>query len=413
MNGPGNAKTIWSWALYDFANSIFPAVMLTAVFPVFFQSYIVEGEAGVGELLWGRSVSISALIVALTAPLLGVLADRSGLRKRFLIGYALTCVLAVYAMTVLAPGMAVLAMVLFIFANVGFEGSLVFYNAYLPEIAAPERQGWVSGLGFGVGYIGSALGLLLVIPFVPDRMPLVWVTVATFFLVFSLPAFKNLPPDRRAPGRMRDIVVDGLADFKRVALDVLSLRDLRNFLIAYFFYIDGVLTIIVMAGLIATTTFGFTQEQTIILFLLVQLSALVGALALGRPTDTFGPKLVLLGVLSVWVAVGIAAFFVESVTTFYGLAVAAGLGLGSTQAASRAYVAQLIPKGRETEIFGFYALCGKTSSILGPALFGFITYMANGNQRPGFLLLTVLFLVGGLLLLRVRDPSRRTAGAAS
>jgi len=142
----------------------------------------------------------------------------------------------------------------------------------------------------------------------------------------------------------------------------------------------------------------------IILFLIVQFSALAGAYALAKPTDTLGPKKVLTGVLCLWVAAGVAAYFVESPNLFYGLAVVAGFGLGSVQSASRAFMASLIPDGREAELFGFYALCGRSSSVIGPVLFGGVTYLAGGNQRPGFLVLTGLFLVGLLLLQRVKDP---------
>ena len=189
--------------------------------------------------------------------------------------------------------------------------------------------------------------------------------------------------------------------------EVWALRDIRRFLISYFFYIDGILTVIVMAGVIATETFGFEQTDTIILFLVVQFSAMAGALTLARPTDRIGPKKVLTGVLIMWVMAGIAAYFVQSTAVFYGLAMVAGLGLGSVQSGSRAYLSLLIPKGREAEIFGFYAFCGRTSSVLGPVLFGWATVIAAGNQRPGFLVLTVLMLTGLLLLQRVPVPQVR------
>ena len=185
-----------------------------------------------------------------------------------------------------------------------------------------------------------------------------------------------------------------------------ALRDLRRFLLSYFFYIDGILTIIVMAGVIATETFGFEQTDTIILFLVVQFSAMAGALTLAKPTDRLGPRKVLTGVLTMWVIAGIAAYFVQTTPVFYGLAVVAGLGLGSVQSASRAYMSLLIPRGREAEMFGFYAFCGKTSSVLGPVLFGVATFLAAGNQRPGFLVLTALMLTGLILLRRVPDPTR-------
>ncbi len=397
-------RTVRSWVLYDFANSIYPAVVTTAVFPIFYTGTVVGAEGGLGELWWGWAVSVSAIIVALTSPLLGAIADRSGARKRFLAFYVVMCLIGVALMTTLKPGMIVAGFLFFIIANVGFESANVFYNAYLPDIVPPERLGRTSGHGFGLGYLGSALGLLLVLPFAQQgRVELVWLIVVAFFAIFAIPAFRHLPRDSSGGMGIAQAAARGMADFKRIAAEVWAHQNMRRFLFAFFFYIDGVLTIIVMAAVIAEETFGFDQQQIILLFLIVQVSALAGAFALAKRADTIGPKKVLTGVLFLWVAAGIAVYFVESPNVFYGLAIAAGFGLGSVQSASRALMASIIPDGREAELFGFYALCGRSSSVLGPALFGGVTYLA-GNQRPGFLVLTALFLIGLILLQRVRDP---------
>ena len=398
-------RTVRSWVLYDFANSIYPAVVTTVVFPFFYRGTVVGGEGGVAELWWGWAVAASAVIVACTSPLLGAVADRSGARKRFLAFYVVTCLIGVALMTTLGPGMIVAGFLFFIIANVGFESANVFYNAYLPDIVPSERLGRTSGHGYGLGYLGSALGLLLVLPIaLQERMELVWLVVIAFFAIFSIPAFRFLPKDAGGGMGIVQAASKGVADFRRIAAEVWGYANLRRFLTAFFFYIDGVLTIIVMAAVIAQGTFGFDLQQVIILFLIVQFSAMAGAFALARPTDTLGPKKVLTGVLILWVAAGIFAYFVEDPNVFYGLAIAAGFGLGSVQSASRALMASLIPDGREAELFGFYALCGRSSSVLGPLLFGGVTYLAGGNQRPGFLVLTALFLIGLILLQRVEDP---------
>jgi UMF1 family MFS transporter len=402
-------KQVGAWALFDFANSVYPAVMTTAVFPVYYIRFVVGQDGGQGEWWWGRAVALSALIVALSSPLLGAIADRGGARKKFMLTFTATCLLGVMMMTMLDAGMVVQGFVLFVVANVGFEGALVFYNAYLPDIAPPGRQGWVSGLGFGVGYAGSAIGLAMAIPFARERIELVWLLVAGFFFLFSLPAFLFLPPD--LPGEMTipRAARWGVTNFRTIVGEVWAQKELRNFLFAFFFYIDGVLTIIVMAGAVATGTFGFDETGTIILFMIVQLSALVGAFTLAKPTDRWGPKRVLNGVLFVWILTGVSAFFLQDPNLFYALAVVAGLGLGSVQAASRSFMSSLIPEGKEAEMFGFYALCGKSSSVLGPMLFGGVTVLAGGNQRPGFLVLTALFVIGLVLLQRVRDPAAARA----
>ena len=403
-------RTVRAWVLYDFANSIYPAVVTTAVFPLFYVNVIVADGGGLGELWWGWAVSASALLVAFTSPLLGAIADRSGARKKFFGVYVAFCLLGVALMSTLQPGMVVAGFTFFVIANVGFESAVVFYNAYLPDITPVDRLGEVSGKGFGWGYLGSALGLILVLPFgFQERYEFIWPTVVVFFVIFSIPAFRILPRD--APGVMSvgQAAGWGITNLKKIAAEVWQVPDLRKFMIAYFFYIDGVLTIIAMAGVIAGVTFGFTTQGVIILFLIVQFSALVGALALARPTDRLGPKKVLSGVLLLWVAAGITAYFIQSQSAFYVLAVVAGIGLGTAQSASRAFVASLIPDGREAQMFGFYALCGRSSSVLGPLLFGGATYLAAGNQRPGFLVLTALFLIGLILLQRVRDPKAPAA----
>ena len=398
-------RTVRSWVLYDFANSIFPAVVTTAVFPQFYVSFIVNDDAGLGDLWWSRAVWVSALVVALTSPLLGAIADRSGVRKKLFAFYVAVCLIGVGLMTTLEPGMLLAGFAFFVIANVGFESAAVFYNAYLPDIAPPERLGEVSGRGFGWGYLGSALGLLLVLPFgMREQFEPIWVVVVAFFLIFSIPAFRVLPAD--SPGRMRvgQAAISGITELMAIIAEVWRIPNLRRFLFAYFFYIDGVLTIIAMAGIIAVGTFGFTTQGVIILFLIVQFSAMAGALTMARPTDRLGPKKVLTGVLMMWVAAGIAAYFIQGQTAFYVLAIVAGIGLGTVQSASRAFMASLIPDGREAQMFGFYALCGRSSSVLGPLLFGMVVYEFGGNQRPGFLLLTGFFLIGLLLLQRVRDP---------
>jgi UMF1 family MFS transporter len=225
-----------------------------------------------------------------------------------------------------------------------------------------------------------------------------------FFLIFSLPAFLYLPRDRAGRMSVPQAAAWGVTSFREIVSEVWRLKDLRNFLIAFFFYIDGVLTIIVSAGTVATETFGFTGTETIVLFLVVQISALVGAFALAKPTDTYGPKKVLNGVLVLWIVASGSAFFIQNPMVFWGMAVVVGLGLGAVQSASRSFMSSLIPKGKEAEMFGFYALCGKSSSVVGPLLFGGAALLFGGNQRPGFLVIMVLFIIGLALLQRVNEP---------
>ena len=196
----------------------------------------------------------------------------------------------------------------------------------------------------------------------------------------------------------------GLTHFRTIVGEVLALKDMRRFLLAYFFFIDGINTVIVEAGTFAVHTFGFGPREAIWLFLIVQFAALTGAFAMAKPTDSWGPKRVLTGSLLLWIIVGCAVYFVNSATVFFVLAVVVGLGLGSVQAASRAFMASLVPDGREAEMFGFYAFCGKSSSIVGPMIFGTVSLTTGGNQRLAVIALTLLMGTGLILLQRVTDP---------
>lgn len=399
-------RHVAAWVLYDFANSVYPAVITATIFSVYYARAIVGNEEGAGDLWWGRVVSVSVAFVAVTSPILGSIADRAGLRKRLLFFYTYVCIGAVALFTTLQPGMVLWGFTLAVLANIGFEGALVYYNAYLSDIAPAERQGFVSGLGFGVGYAGSVAGLLMALPLVSaERFDLTWLAVAGFFALFSLPSVLWLPADSPATRGAWQAAVEGVRGFTGILRDVLRHPPMRRFLVAYFFYVDGVLTVIYFAGIFASTTLGFEQEQLIYLFLVVQVSALVGALGLAKPTDTWGPKRVVTLTLVLWTGITVTAYFVESQATFFVVAVLAGTGLGAVQAASRSLMASLIPRGKEAEMFGFYAFCGKSSSIMGPFVFGEVSYLTGGNQRAAVLVLAGFFLAGLGLLQRVPDAA--------
>ena len=391
-------RRILAWCLFDFANSAYSAVIVATVFSIYYVSHIVGNDRGLGDLWWGRAISLSLLGVVLTGPLLGALADRAGFRKRFFIAFTLLCIACIALFTTLGPGMILRGFALVALANFGFESAQIYYNAYLPDVAPPGRLGTVSGLGFGIGYLGSIIGLLVALPLVKaGHFNLLWLLVAGFFAVFSIPAFVALPADRPRPETTLNV--------RRILRDVLANRNLRRFLLAYFVYFDGVETTIVFSGIFAVTTLKFTTPEVIKLFLAIQFSALLGALLLARPTDRWGPKRVITLTLLLWVGVSVGAYFAQTKQFFFAVAVTAGLGLGSIQAASRALMASLIPPGKESELFGFYALCGKSSSVLGPLVFGAVSYLLGGDQRIAVASVGLFFVVGLVLLQRVRPVS--------
>jgi len=400
-----NRRHVAVWALYDFANSVYPAVITSTVFAVYFANVLVGNDTGIGDAWWGRVGAVSVAFVALTSPILGSIADRAGVRKRLLALYTALCVIATSAFVLLEPGMVWTAFFVAVVANIGFEGALVFYNAYLPDIAPREYRGRVSGIGFAVGYAGSAFGLAVALPLVAaEAYDTLWLVVAVSFAVISLPAFAILPADKPGGTTVRKAAWDGITGFRRMVDDVLREPELRKFLLAFFIYIDGVLTVIWFASIFASQTLGFERTELVYLFLVVQGSAIAGSFLLAKPTDIWGAKRVITGTLVAWFFLGVAAFFVTTKGQFWVIGLVAGFNLGSVQAASRSLMSSLIPEGKEAEMFGFYAFCGKASSILGPLVFGQISLMTGGNQRMAVLAITAFFLVGGILLQRVRDP---------
>ncbi|MBI5847404.1 MAG: MFS transporter [Nitrospirae bacterium] len=394
-----NRRQILSWCLFDFANSSYSAVIAAVIFPVFYVSAIVGNASGQGDVWWGRTISLSMAFVALSSPLLGGIADYSGRRKRLLFLYTMACVIAISMFPILGKGMVLEGFFLVLIANIGMEGGLVFYNSFLPEIAQRQYQGRVSAWGFGVGYAGSILSLLFALPLVKaGRFAETWIMVAFFFALFSLPAFLFLPKDRTTGLSVVGSAMKGWTYFLSVIREIFATRQLRKFMISYLVYEDGVNTVIVFSSIFAATTLGFSSQELIGLYLIVQVTALAGAFVMAKPIDSWGPKKVVTLSLMLWSTVAVAAYFIEAKRPFLILASVAGLGLGTVQAASRAFFTQFIPAGRESEYFGVYSLVGKSSAVLGPLVFGYIS-STFGSQRPAILAVS-LFFIGGFFLLR-------------
>ena len=371
MSATTQRRQIAAWCLYDFANSGYSAVIVTAIFGPYYTDYIVGNEAGLGDVWWGRVSSVSMLFVALSSPFLGGIADAGGLRKRLWVTYTWLAILMVVGFTTLEPGMVLTGFVLATLANIGMEGAMVFYNAYLPQIAITSIQGRVSAWGYATGYAGSIVALLIAYSFTdPFLANPIWLLVAAQFALFSIPAFLWLPENTSQSENLIDAGRRGF-DSARTLLGRLWRRpSARRFLLAYLFYEDGVTTVIVFSSVFAATTLGMDAGQRVMLFLVVQFSALFGAVAMAKPTDVKGPKFVVTASLILWCFVVTAAFFVQTQTQYWVVGIVAGLGLGSVQAASRALYARFIPEGEENQYFGLYAMVGKSAAIMGPILFG-------------------------------------------
>jgi len=393
-----NKKQIISWCLFDFANSSYSAVISAVIFPVYFANYLIGNESGLGDLWWGRAVSLSMAIVVLSSPLLGGIADFSGIRKRLLFIYTMLCIVAVASFSFIQKGMAVEVFLLIVLANIGMEGGFVFYNSFLPEIAEKEHQGRVSAWGFGIGYAGSILSLLIALPLVSKgHFDLTWLMVAAFFAIFSIPAFLFLPRDAKGGLSIIKSASKGIRYTWETFKKVWTQKELRKFLLSYLIYEDGVNTVIVFSSIFAATTLGFNAQELIILYLLVQVTALAGAFIMAKPIDLLGPKKIVSISLVMWTLVSILAYFAQIKSHFFAIAVIAGLGLGTVQAASRAFFTQFIPHEHESEYFGVYSMVGKTSAIFGPLIFGAIS-SSFGSQRPAILAVALFFLLGLLIL---------------
>ncbi|NHQ61233.1 MFS transporter [Chlorobium sp. BLA1] len=409
---------VFSWLLFDFANTSFSVMMVTFAFPLYFKNVICAGEPS-GDALWGFSVSLSMLLVALISPVLGAAADYSGKRKRFLFVFTLTSVVATALLFFSGPGTALSAAALFILANMGFEGGLVFYDAYLKELASDKSLGRVSGYGFAMGYLGALSILLLMKPLLSGgivlsnasniRQSFLW--VALFFALFATPLFLTLRDGKREVHSPLSLAAIGrsVKEVQYTVRHIMNYPDLARFLLAYFFYNDAILTVIAFSSIYAQNTFGFTTGELIVFFMLVQTTAIAGSVVFGFVTDRIGPKRTIVITLFIWFAVVLLAILSDSKELFFYTGMLAGLSMGSSQAASRSMMARLTPAEHVTEFFGFYdGTFGKASAIAGPLVFGLVSAQA-GSQRVALGSLLLFFLTGLLLMTRVGSAGSRQA----
>ncbi|MBI4169379.1 MAG: MFS transporter [Acidobacteria bacterium] len=418
MSAKASRLEVVSWCLYDFADSSFTTLIVTVAYSLYFRS-VVAGHLGPSaDFYWGLCIAVSMLLVALTSPVLGAMADASGRKKTLLALYAGTSIGFTALLGSVGAGDLASGMLLFIVANVGYEGAHVFYNGFLPEIASDEEMGRISGYGWGIGYLGGLAALLLTFPFTgagleaggAERYRITFPVVAGFFLVFALPVLLILRERARsepAPAGAR--VREGLRRLRQTFAQVRTMPDLFRFLVAFIVYNDAVTTVISFSAIYAMHVIGYTARQVTMLFIVTQLTAFAGAFAAGHLVDRWGAKRTIVAALLLWCGTILGAYLADSVPGFFAVAVAASIGMGSLQAASRSLMGLLIPPGRNAEFFGFYALTGKVSAVAGPLLYGWIAARAGG-ERPAVLSLLVILGAGLALMLPVDvERGRRTA----
>lgn len=410
---PNRRREIFSWCMYDFANSAFPTLIVTVAYSVYFKE-IVAGGGGDADFLWGLSLSLAMIISVTITPPLSTIADSRSHRKRFLILYTYLCVLATALLASVKAGMILAGMLLFIIATAAFESSLIFYNSFLPDVSTRKTIGKISGWGWGLGYVGGLLCLFMVKPFLaggfaPENLPsfrLSFIAVAGFYALFSLPLIFWL---REAPPRPAEENPRGaFAELRQTLGDIRKTPGALRFLLAFFLYNDGIITVISFSSIYAVSTLQFTMSEVLGLFISVQVSAGVGAFTLGYLVDSWGPRKTILLTLANWCVVVIAAYFTSTKSVFLGVSLLAGLSLGSSQSASRALMAGYIPGNRSAQSFSFYGVCGKMSSVLGPIVFGGVSAL-TGSQRLAILSVLAFFLSGGALLWLTPEAQRRSA----
>ncbi|MBN1976819.1 MAG: MFS transporter [Anaerolineae bacterium] len=430
----------WAWYLYDFGNSAYAAVVLLAVYSAYFQGAVVGGvegwPEGRGSMLWGIAVGIAMLTVALTAPVLGAIADFSGAKKRILFFYTAMCVVFCALLFFVQRGDWFIGMLFFILAEIGYRSAQVFYNALLPEIADQDEMPKISGNGWAIGSIGGIVCLLIVlIPIVLTKSdPLVvrlsLVFTAVFFAVFALFIFlwvKERAERRRLPEGETYLSL-ALKRLGHTFREVRSFKEFVKFMVAFLIYNDGILMVLDFGAILGAVLFGMEQQELIIFMIIVQITSVVGAYLFGLIAGDFGGKRSLVLSLLLMLIPVVWLYFTNSKLAFYFIGGWAGFALTGVQSVSRTLVGMFSPPGKSAEFYGFFAVTGRTSSFIGPTIFGLLAAWAtkqfelqgqiaelaeqSGHRIALFSILAFL-LVGLMILLSVNEKKGRAAAQAA
>ena len=412
---------ILSWSLYDWANSAFATTVMAGFFPVFFKEFWCAGvEPTLSTARLGVANSIGGILIALSAPVLGAIADKGNSRKNFLMFFMLVGVLASSALYLISKGNWLIAAIYYGLGVIGFSGGNIFYDSLIKVVASEEKVDFVSSLGFSLGYLGG--GLLLAINVWMTLSPSTFgfadtgeavrfsfLSVGIWWAVFSVPAFLFIhEPDSDKGISYRDAITKGIRQLRQTFQQARNLRSVFIFLIAYWLYIDGVDTIIRMAVAYGISI-GFSSKDLISALLLVQFVGFPAALGFGWLAGRIGTKESILLAIMVYLMISIWGAFIEKRVEFYILAIIIGLIQGGVQALSRSFYARMIPVERSAEFFGFYNMLGKFAVVLGPILMGVVGlfvrslgYPSDVSSRVSLASISILFLMGGILLCSVK-----------
>ncbi len=416
-------RAIHSWALYDFANSSFTTLVVTFIYATYFTRAIAQNET-LGTTQWSWAVTVTALVVAFLSPYMGAIADRTGLRKRFLLAATVVAVLGSTVLYFPGPGQVLFALIVFTITNIAFEIGLVFYNSYLPDLSTSESIGRVSGFGWGLGYVGGLLCLAIaLVCFVQTETPILGFStadgsniratnllVAAWFGLFSVPMFLWVRASRAPSPGDRSVLKMANRQLRETFTEIRTrYRQVLRLLVARLIYNDGLITVFAFGGIYAQGTFGFTTEEVIIFGIGINVAAGIGALAFGYLDDRMGGKWTI-GVSLVGLTLcAVLAVTATSVALFWVAGMGAGILAGPNQAASRSLLGRFTPPSRQNEFYGFFAFSGKATSFLGPLLLGQTTLLF-ASQRAGMATI-LLFLVTGFFLLQRVNELEGTAAA--
>lgn len=409
-----------AWCSFDWANSSYPTVVVTFVFAAYFTTAVAETPE-IGTARWGQALALSGLAVAILAPLLGAVADQGGRRKPWIAGFTIVAIASSGALWWIepSPGFALAALVLIAVGNAAFEFGQVFYNAMLPDVAPPERVGRISGWAWSAGYAGGlvclAVSLVLFAQPAPplfgldaehaEHVRIIGPFVAAWFALFALPLFLAVPdaPPHRQP--LAQSLRRGLRSLGRTLKSLPQNGQIGRYLLAHMIYTDGLNTLFAFGGIYAAGTFAMSYREILVFGILLNIAAGLGAAAFAWVDDWIGPKRTILIALAGLLVAGAAILVVETRLAFTLLGCAIGIFIGPAQSASRSLMARLAPPAQRTELFGLYALSGKATAFVGPALVGAVTLWAN-SQRAGLATILAFFLVGLFVMLPLREPPR-------
>ena len=416
-----NKRAVWSWAFYDWGNSAYSTTVMAGFFPLFFKEYWADPHnPNQSTFYLGMANSIASIVVASLAPLLGSIADQGSAKKKFLTFFAFLGVIMTGGLWMVSQGNWQMAVLFYVMATIGFASGNVFYDSLLPDLASEERVDVVSSLGFGLGYLGGGL-LFLVNVFMylkPEifgisdgatAIKLSFLSVAVWWAVFTIPLILFVPePKNYDSVKIKNAIQMGWIQLIQTFKEIRNMKVVGTFLLAYFFYIDGVDTIIKMAvdyGM----SLNFSGESLIIALLIVQFVAFPAALVYGRLASKVGIKTAIMIGIIAYSFITLLGYFITKTWHFYVLAILIGLFQGGIQALSRSLYTRIIPAEKSAEFFGFYNMLGKFAAIIGPTLMGTIS-LVTGSARLGILSILLLFILGAFLLNKVDlDEGKRLA----